>query len=191
MPDMNMQTFEELQRHQLVTEFDIQSQTELTDYQVKLDNVDNPTQAQDNLIVGADGESLPHWNESTDFDTWIKINIATSGIRGFLFHGNSGLSSVSDIYATLEDGSDTFDDLNTFYWTIGNGAPSVSNGELALAVDEEIYNKGFVPNDIILDVRLKNSEPTALNFVMCSNVFGDIGYISILKTKELQKPGKP
>ena len=101
MPDMNMQTFEELKRHQLVTEFDIQSQSELEDYQVKLDDVDNPTQAQDNLIVGVDGESLPHWNESFDFDTWIKMNIATSGKRGLLIHGNAGLSSGSS-------GDDTF-----------------------------------------------------------------------------------
>ena len=96
MPDMNMQTFKEVRRHQLVTEFDVQSQSELTDYQVKLDNVENITQAQDNLIVGVDGEQFPHWNESLDFDTWIKINIGISGRRGLLIHGNSGLNSGND-----------------------------------------------------------------------------------------------
>ena len=101
MPDMNMQTFEELQRHQLVTEFNVQSQSELNDYQVKLDNVDNPTQAQDNLIIGNNGESLPHWNESVDFDTWVKMQIGVSGKRGMLIHGNSGLVSISS-------GDDTF-----------------------------------------------------------------------------------
>ena len=90
-----MQTYEELQRHQLVTEFDIQSQSELDDYQVKLDNVDNITQSQDNLVVGIDGKSLPHWNESLDFDTWIKMRIEASGKRGLLIHGNAGLNSGS------------------------------------------------------------------------------------------------
>ena len=95
MPDMNMQTYEELQRHQLVTEFDIQSQSELEDYQVHLENVNNPTQAQDNLIIGIDGRILPHWNESLDFDIWIKINISLSGKRGLLVHGSEGLNSGS------------------------------------------------------------------------------------------------
>ena len=112
MPDMNMQTFEELQRHQLVTEFDIQSQAELEGYQVKLDNVDNPTQAQDNLVVGVNGESLPHWNESVDFDAWIKIQIEASGKRGLLIHGNSGLSSGISISDTMEWGDDFTTDLS-------------------------------------------------------------------------------
>ena len=101
MPDMNMQTYEEVHRHQLVTEFDIQSQSELTDYQVKLENVSNPTQAPDNLVVGVDGEALSHWNESVDFDTWVKMMIEVSGKHGLLIHGNSGLSSGSS-------GSDVF-----------------------------------------------------------------------------------
>ena len=95
MPDMNMRTFEELKRHQLVTEFNIQSQSELEDYQVKLDDVSNPTQAQDNLVVGVNGESLSHWNESVDFDTWVKMNIGVSGKRGLLIHGNGGLNGGS------------------------------------------------------------------------------------------------
>lgn len=107
--DMNMQTFEELQRHQLVTEFDIQSQSELEDYQVQLENVDNPTQAQDNLVVSVDGEALPHWNESVDFDTWVKMRIETSGKRGLLIHGNVGSSSGSSITDTMVFG----DDFNT------------------------------------------------------------------------------
>ena len=101
MPDMNMQIVEEVGRHQLVTEFDVQSQSELTDYQVQLENVGNPTQAQDNLVVGVDGESLSHWNESLDFDTWVEIDIATSGKRGLLIHGNDGLRSENS-------GDDTF-----------------------------------------------------------------------------------
>ncbi|MCK5397799.1 MAG: hypothetical protein KAJ33_06090, partial [Thermoplasmata archaeon] len=58
--------------------------------------------AQDNLVVGVNGESLPHWNESVDFDTWVKMNIGISGKRGLLIHGNDGLSSGSS-------GVDTFD----------------------------------------------------------------------------------
>ena len=110
MPDINMQTFEELQRYQLVTEFEVQSQTELTDYQVQLENADNPTQAQDNLIVDTYGESLPHWNESLDFDTWVKMNIEVSGKRGLLIHGNDGLSNGSsgiDTYHAWFDGDST------------------------------------------------------------------------------------
>ena len=99
--DMNMRTFEELQRHQLVTEFNVQSQSELVDYQVKLENVDNPTQAQDNLVVGSDGGAFSHWNESVDFDIWVKMGITTSGKRVLLIHGNSGLNSQSS-------GNDTF-----------------------------------------------------------------------------------
>lgn len=96
MPDLNMQVFEEARRHQLVTEFDIQSQSELTDFQVQLENLDNPTQEQDNLVVGEDGVVLSHWNESVDFDTWVKMDIGSSGKRGLLIHGNAGLINESD-----------------------------------------------------------------------------------------------
>ena len=128
--DMNMQTFEELQRHQLVTEFDIQSQSELDDYQVKLDNVDNPTQAQDNLIVDNNGKSLPHWNESLDFDTWIKTDIGVSGIRGILIHGNDGLVSESngiDVFIVFDD----FEDASQGDWTTLGGAVSYNNTDQA------------------------------------------------------------
>lgn len=100
MPDINMQVFEEVQRNQLVTEADIQSQAALTDYQVQLANVANPTNSPDNVVIG-NGEFLSHWNESLDFDTWVKMNITTSGARMLLLHGNAGLSRVSD-------GDDTF-----------------------------------------------------------------------------------
>ena len=115
--DMNMRTFDELQRHQLMTEFNVQSQSELTDYQVKLDNVSNPTQAQDNLIVGINGESLPHWNESVDFDTWVKMNVGGSGKRGLLIHGNDGLSSWSSIEDTMRFGDDFGDSSIAGKWT--------------------------------------------------------------------------
>lgn len=124
MPDMNVQTFEELKRYQLVSKFNVQSQSELTDYQVQLENVDNPTQAQDNLTVGNDGKVLSHWNESLDFDTWIKMQIDISGKRGFIIHGNSGLNSVSSITdVALEGVGDEFDDasIDTFIWdTVNN-----------------------------------------------------------------------
>lgn len=97
------------QQNQLVTEFDIQSQAELEDYQVQLADVDNPTQAQDNLVIGVDGAPLSHWNESVDFDTWAKMNISVSGKRGLLIHGNAGLSSGSngaDVFDNYSDGTD-------------------------------------------------------------------------------------
>ena len=129
--DMNMQTFEELQRHQLVTEFDIQSQSELEDYQVKLDNVDNPTQAQDNLVVEINGESLSHWNENVDFDTWVKMQIATSGKRGLLIHGNDGLNNGSSITDTMIFGDDFSGNLSK--WEGDTSIASISSGILTIS----------------------------------------------------------
>ena len=163
MPDMNMQTFEELQRHQLVTEFDIQSQSELDDYQVKLDNVDNPTQAQDNLVVDVGGEALTHWNESIDFDTWIKMKIEASGNRGFLIHGNDRFSSGSSISDTFIDGSD-FTDLTS--WTQQAGTWTVSGGVLQIPESgaNNYYLKRDTENplntDYIVGLRLKIDENT-------------------------------
>lgn len=101
MPDINMQVFEEVKRNQLVTEVDIQTQAALDDYQVQLSDVDNPTKSQDNVVIDRFGEFLPHWNESLDFDTWVKMQIESSGKRVLLIHGNDGLSSASS-------GDDTF-----------------------------------------------------------------------------------
>ena len=165
--DMNMQTFEELQRYQLVTEFNIQSQSELTDYQVKLDNVDNPTQAQDNLIVGVNGEQLPHWNESLDFDTWVKMNIATSGKRGLLIHGNTGLSSgnsISDTFVKGDDFSDggldsMWDNLNSRIWTESGEILTVTNTgnpstlKVDLPISDFIIEANIKPNTINTDKR--------------------------------------
>ena len=156
MPDMNMRTFEELQRHQLVTKFGIQSQSELEDYQVKLDNVDNPTQAQDNLIVDNNGKSLPHWNESLDFDTWVKMNIGISGKRGLLIHGNSGLSTVSSISKTMLAGSE-FDDLTGWTQQSGTwtaGATLTSTADAFLRHTEELP----VSSDFIIEMRAKTGD---------------------------------
>ena len=137
-----MQTFEAVRRHQLVTEFNVQSQSELVDYQVKLENVDNPTQAQDNLVVGTSGESLPHWNESLDFDTWVKMNIDISGKHGLLIHGNSGLNSESSITDAFIDGSE-FNDL--IGWTQQAGSWSISNGRLHSSASGEAYLRRDTP----------------------------------------------
>lgn len=130
-----MEIIGELQRHQLVTEFNIQSQSELEDYQVQLADVDNPTQAQDNLIVGIDGTPLPHWNESVDFDTWVKININISGKRGLLIHGNDGVSigsSGDDTFIFFDD----FEDGTYDKWTQGSGAT------LSIYTDDTKYLHG-------------------------------------------------
>ena len=156
MPDMNMQTYEELQRHQLVTEFDLQSQSELTDYQIKLDSVDNPTQAQDNLVVNTDGTPLPHWNESINFDTWVKMNIDIGSKRGLLIHGNTGLSNESSIDNTFIFGDDfptgTLDTTNK--WIIESGSPSITDGILYVS-SARVWNKNDISPDVILEMRNK------------------------------------
>lgn len=96
MPDINMQVFEEAQRNQLVTEIDIQTQVALDDYQVQLSNITNPTQSQDNVVIDRYGEFLPHWNESLDFDTWVKISMGVAGKRLLMLRGNSSVSSNSN-----------------------------------------------------------------------------------------------
>ena len=131
MPDMNMQTYEEVHRHQLVTEFDIQSQSELEDYQVQLENVDNPTQAQDNLVISVNGESLSHWNESLDFDTWIKVKIGISGKRGLLIHGNEELANKSSITDTMMFGDDFLEDLSKWSGDVANYG--IVNNKLPMA----------------------------------------------------------
>lgn len=95
MPDINMQVFEEVKRNQLVTEVDIQTQVALDDYQVQLSDIANPTQSQDNVVIDRNGEFLPHWNESLDFDTWIKMSMEVAGKRILMLRGNSSISSVS------------------------------------------------------------------------------------------------
>ena len=168
--DMNMRTFEELQRHQLVTEFDIQSQSELDDYQVKLDNISNPTQAQDNLVVGADGTPLNHWNESVDFDTWVKMPIETSGKRGLLIHGNDGLSSVSS-------GDDTFmffDDFeSTMNWTTKWASPLQSSyittsGELRMTEIDATANRLITQssyNNFIVETAIKSTNTNSAAYM--------------------------
>lgn len=101
MPKINMQVFEEAQRNQLVTEVDIQTQVALDDYQVQLADIANPTQSQDNVVIDRFGEFLPHWSESLDFDTWVKVSMEVAGKRLLILRGNSSISSTSN-------GDDTF-----------------------------------------------------------------------------------
>jgi hypothetical protein len=107
MPDINMQVFEEAKRNQLVTEVDIQTQAALDDYQVQLSDIANPTQSQDNVVIDRFGEFLPHWNESLDFDTWVKMSMEVAGKRILVLRGNSSVSSKSD-------GNDTFINFDDF-----------------------------------------------------------------------------
>lgn len=96
-----MQVFEEAQRNQLVTVVDIQTQAALDDYQVQLSDIANPTQSQDNVVIDRFGEFLPHWNESLDFDTWVKMSMEVAGKRLLILRGDSNVSSASS-------GSNTF-----------------------------------------------------------------------------------
>jgi hypothetical protein len=101
MPDINMQVFEEVQRNQLVTEVDVQTQVVLDDYQVRLSDVNNPTKSQDNVVIDRFGEFLPHWNETLDFDTWVKMSMELAGKKLLMFHSNHVLDNESS-------GEDTF-----------------------------------------------------------------------------------
>jgi len=101
MPDINMQVYKEVQRNQLVTEVDIQTQVALDDYQVQLAGIANPTQSQDNIVIDRFGEFLPHWNESLDFDSWVKLSMELAGKRLLILRGNPDVSSASN-------GSNTF-----------------------------------------------------------------------------------
>lgn len=161
MPDMDMRTYEELQRYQLVTEFDIQSQSELDDYQVKLNSIDNPTQSQDNLVVGADGTPLNHWNESLDFDTWVKMEIGISGKRGLLIHGNTGLNSGSngiDVFQFFDDATGTFsDNWNTSSDNLNGDKFSYESGYIkCVPASDGVCKIGIkdtytISNDVIID----------------------------------------
>lgn len=125
-----MGVYVEAQHNQLVTEFDIQSQAELEDHQVQLADVDNPTQAQDNLVIGGDGVVIPHWNESVDFDTWVKIHIENAGRRVLMIHGNDGLIGVSSIDDTMIFGDDFSDDLSK--WEGNTSIAAISDGILTI-----------------------------------------------------------
>lgn len=149
-----MSVFGEAQHNQLATEFDIQSQAELKNYQVQLANVNNPTQAQDNLVVGVDGAPLNHWNETLDFNTWAKMDVGGSGKRGLLIHGNNGLYNVSsgdDVFTFFDDflGS-SLDTTNK--WIVSAGSPAVSGGELQLLADR-IWNKNDITPPAILELK--------------------------------------
>ena len=106
MPDINMQVFEEAKRNQLVTEVDIQTQVALDGHQVQLSDIANPTQSQDNVVIDRHGEFLPHWNESLDFDTWIKMSMEVAGKQVLMLRGNSNVNSASNITNTMLFGDD-------------------------------------------------------------------------------------
>jgi hypothetical protein len=142
MPDINMQVFEEVQRNQLVTEIDIQTQVVLNDYQVQLSNVDNPTKSQDNVVIDRFGKFLSHWNESLDFNTWVKMSMEIAGKRLLVLGGNSDVSSASSITDTFVDGSE-FDDLTG--WTQQAGTWTVSGGILTSAATDTAYLRSDIP----------------------------------------------
>ena len=168
---MNMQTYEEVQRHQLITEFDIQSQSELEDYQVQLENVDNPTQEQDNLIVGVNGESLSHWNESLNFDTWVKMNIKGSGKHGLLIHGNVGLFSENSIINTMVFGEDFSGSIDWAKWRSTNHTKySTSSGKLVMQdispTSSQLLQTYEPYNDYIVTIKAKRTIGTSSGYVL-------------------------
>lgn len=122
MPDMNMQVFEEAQRNQLVTDVDIQSQVSLDDYQVKLSDIANPTQSQDNAVIDSGVGFLQHWNESLDFDTWINTSIGVSGKRLLMLCGDSISNGGSNMSSTFPTLNEDFEDGTVDKWTVESGA---------------------------------------------------------------------
>lgn len=158
MPDINMQVFEEAKRNQLVTEVDIQTQVALDDYQVQLSDIANPTQSQDNAVIDRFGEFLPHWNESLDFDTWVKMSMEVAGKRLLILHGNSNVSSVNsgdDTFIKFDDFEDN--SFDTSKWSKAGDASSVteSTGNLKLAryadYNPIVYSDDVFGTDIIME----------------------------------------
>lgn len=175
-----MSVYEEVQRNQLVTEVDIQSQETADDYQVKISNISNPTTSQDNVVI-SDGEFLPHWNESLDFDTWVKMRIENSGRRVLMIHGDSVVNNASnphDTFIFYDDFEDyTGNDLTEFgRWTLDNvGSPTftISSAKASVYVDatsEKGYAVGNinVGSDTILEMNM--------NLISSGGYYGEAGY---------------
>jgi hypothetical protein len=161
MPDINMQVFEEVKRNQLVTEVDIQTQVALNDYQVKLSDIANPTQSQDNVVIDRYGEFLPHWNESLDFDTWVKMSMEIDGKRLLMLRGNSSANSVSsggDVFIVFDD----FEDALQGDWTTLAGTIDYDNTDHSFSSSQcmkiSALSRTEIPitpsNDIIIEYQL-------------------------------------
>ena len=137
-----MQVFEEAKRNQLVTEVDIQAQVALDDYQVRLSDIPNPTQSQDNVVIDRFGEFLSHWNESLDFDTWVKMSVEVTGKRILMLRGNSSISSLSNRSAFVNYSSD----LTTEGQAISSGdyAPAEPAGAKEGAFDDVLVSSQTV-----------------------------------------------
>ena len=167
MPDINMQVFEEVKRNQLVTEVDIQTQVALDDYQMHLSDIANPTQSQDNVVIDRHGEFLPHWNESLDFDTWVKMSMEIAGKKLLMIHGGVELSSGSNITDAMIFGDDFLSTLDyTSKWVSNAQASySTSNGNLEVQDQDEVYNnclnsQNNFSNGYIIETRFKASGST-------------------------------
>lgn len=195
MPDINMQVFEEAKRNQLVTEIDIQTQVALDDYQVQLTDIANPTQSQDNMVIDRFGEFLPHWNESLDFDTWVKMSMEVAGKRLLMFRGNSSVSSASNgdnTFPLFEDGSDSSLDSSkwTEYHDLTPQTPgtytSFSDGILTLnpgAVDVHCSSVVSVANNLplnaIVTIRMYSADSGQYPYHAVSYGNGALSYILI------------
>lgn len=163
---MNMQVFNEVQRNQLVTGIDIQTQSALDDYQVQLSDVSNPTQSQDNVVIGSNGEFLSHWNESLDFDTWVQMSTEVAGKRMLMLLGDGGSGNGSDGDSTFAK-FDEFvgDTLDSSKWdtSIASTAVVSQNDKLVMNVQNLSAHSGAgivsttsIPDgDYIIDATLK------------------------------------
>lgn len=172
MPDVNMSVFEEVKRNQLVTEIDIQTQVALDDYQVQLSNIANPTQSQDNVVIDRHGEFLSHWNESLDFDTWVKMSMETAGKRILMLRGNSSVSDRSFIDGVFIFGDDfngisldssKWDTLGATLSFDGNTISVKNNSD---STDQTVSSKTTFTGEYILESRAKIIGTAAYNYLL-------------------------
>ena len=163
MPDINMQVFEEAKRNQLVTEVDIQTQAALDNYQVKLSDITNPTQSQDNVVIDRFGGFLPHWNESLDFDTWIKMSMEIAGKRILMLQGNSSISNESSIDRMSEFGDEFLTGtLDATKWDTSDkqGTITESSGQLHITHSTASWftsKDAIMPDDFRIIARGKSN----------------------------------
>ncbi|NOR85055.1 DUF2341 domain-containing protein, partial [archaeon] len=132
----------------------------LTDYQTKLTiayESEMLSNFDDIHFVTDSGAHIPYWIENkTDgvtAEVWIKSNLTDGNTNIWMYYGNAGLSSGSDIVNTMIFGDDfSGSSLNTNNWDVlaYGGFTSVANGLLTISggVEGQYTGiKGKIPID--------------------------------------------